>query len=79
MTKAKKIKIILGISVFIILVAVLYVVLQKIDERNTVETDGEDVYLTSDNDIVFDGKIYELDHPVKSYLRENPKIWKSRQ
>ena len=68
MTKHKKLKLILGILLFIVLVGVLYFVLQKIDERDTVETDGEDTYLTSDNDIIFDGKIYELDHPVKSYL-----------
>lgn len=68
MTKHKKLKLILGILLFIVLVGVLYFVLQKIDERDTVETDGEDTYLTSDNDIIFGGKIYELDHPVKSYL-----------
>ena len=42
MTKHKKLKLILGILLFIVLVGVLYFVLQKIDERDTVETDGED-------------------------------------
>lgn len=67
MTKNKKLKAVLGIIVFLLVLCLMYVVLKAVDDRQDDLDDYEEDSI-DDAEIIFDNTIYELDHPVKSYL-----------
>lgn len=69
MTKHKVIKTVIFAVVFVVALILIYIVLQTIDNRDTVNLDDyEEAYSQEEADIVIDGFIYELAHPVKTYL-----------
>lgn len=67
MIKNKKIRVILGIVVFLLVLLLMYIVLKAVDDRQEDFGDYEETTV-EDAEIIFDNIIYELDHPVKSYL-----------
>lgn len=67
----KKVQVFLGVLLLVVVLAAMYFGLHALDRRDTGNTDDEEddyAYVSGDNEIIFDGKIYKLDHNVKNYL-----------
>lgn len=67
----KKVQVFLGVLLLVVVLAAMYFGLHALDRRDTGNTDDEEddyAYVSGDNEIIFDGKIYKLGHNVKNYL-----------
>ena len=68
----KKVQVFLGVLLLVVVLAAMYFGLHALDRRDTGNTDDDEeddyAYVSGDNEIIFDGKIYKLDHNVKNYL-----------
>ena len=65
----KKVQVFLGVLLLVVVLAAMYFGLRALDRRDTGNTDDEEddyAYVSGDNEIIFDGKIYKLDHNVKN-------------